>query len=152
MTRPDPFIHASAVVIGEAGVLIRGPSGSGKSTLSRRLIGEARRRGLFAALIGDDRIAVAATHGRIIARSHRAIAGAIEVFGLGIATTHGEDAALVRLVVDVTTTIPDRFPALHDQTVEIAGLVLPRMICRARDEDLVLVALGMDQFSRCEPT
>ena len=31
-------IHASAVVIGETGVLIRGASGAGKSTLARSLI------------------------------------------------------------------------------------------------------------------
>ena len=31
-------LHASAVVIGDRGVLITGPSGAGKSTLARRLI------------------------------------------------------------------------------------------------------------------
>ena len=31
-------VHATCVVIGEAGVLLRGPSGSGKSTLARRLV------------------------------------------------------------------------------------------------------------------
>ncbi len=38
------FHHASCVVVGEAGVLIRGPSGSGKSTLAREILDLAARR------------------------------------------------------------------------------------------------------------
>ena len=31
-------LHASCVVVGEAGILIRGPSGSGKSSLAREIV------------------------------------------------------------------------------------------------------------------
>ena len=49
------YIHATVVLVGEAGVLIRGASGSGKSALALALMSEAGRRGLFARLVGDDR-------------------------------------------------------------------------------------------------
>src|SRR5579885_12565 len=45
------YLHATAAVVGEAGVLIRGPSGSGKSSLAFALIAAAKASGLFARLI-----------------------------------------------------------------------------------------------------
>jgi len=61
-------IHASAVVVGEVGVVIRGPSDSGKSALALALLAVARERRLFAALIGDDRVSIAIEAGRVLAR------------------------------------------------------------------------------------
>ena len=49
-------IHASAIAIAEAGIVIRGASGSGKSRLALALIEVARCAGVFARLVGDDRI------------------------------------------------------------------------------------------------
>ena len=49
-------MHATAVIYGDYGVLILGPSGSGKSALALALLARARSAGLFAALIGDDRV------------------------------------------------------------------------------------------------
>ena len=57
-------IHASAVAIGEAGILIRGPSGCGKSSVARDLIFTAGLKSLFAALVGDDRINIENRDGR----------------------------------------------------------------------------------------
>ena len=48
-------LHATALVVGESGVLLRGPSGAGKSSLALALIWAARERAVFAALIADDR-------------------------------------------------------------------------------------------------
>ena len=49
-------LHATAVVVGESGVLLRGPSGAGKSSLALALIWAARERAGFAALVADDRV------------------------------------------------------------------------------------------------
>jgi hypothetical protein len=95
------YIHATALAVAETGILIRGPSGAGKSRLALQLIAEAGRRGLFARLVGDDRIAVAARGGRLIARPHPTIAGQIESRGEGILATPHEAAAVLRLVIDV---------------------------------------------------
>ncbi len=40
-------LHATALVVGESGVLLRGPSGAGKSSLALALIRAARERALF---------------------------------------------------------------------------------------------------------
>ena len=57
MSAPATFsLHATAVAIGEAGILIRGASGSGKSSLAMDLIFVARHQARFASLVGDDRI------------------------------------------------------------------------------------------------
>ncbi len=77
-------LHASAVVIAEAGVLICGPSGAGKSSLAFALITAAEDAGLFARLVGDDRIGIESRGGRLIAHGHPMILGKIERRGQGI--------------------------------------------------------------------
>jgi hypothetical protein len=59
-----PTIHASAVLVGHRGILIRGPSGSGKSRLALALLQSAGAG--FARLVGDDRIHLEAVHGRLL--------------------------------------------------------------------------------------
>jgi len=73
------YIHATAVLIGGKGLLIRGPSRSGKSTLALDLL--QGRHGLAAWLIGDDRIALENIGTRIEMRGHPRIAGKIEKRG-----------------------------------------------------------------------
>ena len=109
---PGTYIHATAVAIGEAGILIRGPSGAGKSRLALELIAEAGRRGLFAQLVGDDRVAVGARAGRLVARGHPAIAGQIESRGEGILDVLHERATVIRLVLDLggQAATPRRLP------------------------------------------
>lgn len=120
-------VHASCVVVGEAGILIRGSSGSGKSTLARRLITEALRDGHFAALVADDRVRVIPCNGRILAEAPAAIAGMIEVRGLGIVKVNFEPACVVRLVVDCEEAYPERMPDPAAQRAEISGIELPRL-------------------------
>lgn len=106
------FSHASAVVIGESGVLIRGASGASKSALALALIEAARRAGAFAALVGDDRIALSPAHERLIARGHPSIAGRIERRGIGVLTVEALPAAVVRLLIDLVP--PAEAPRLPD--------------------------------------
>jgi serine kinase of HPr protein (carbohydrate metabolism regulator) len=94
-------LHASALTIKEAGVLIRGASGSGKSRLALALITAAHAKGAFSRLIGDDRIKLENCSGRLIARGHSNIPGQIEQRGVGILRLPFLSAAVIRLVVDL---------------------------------------------------
>ncbi len=132
LTRVGLSIHASVVVIGEAGVLIRGDSGAGKSSLARRLIETAQARGLFARLVGDDRIVLAAAGGRLVARPHPAIPGQIEARGRGILTMAHEPAAPIRCVIDLVRPPPGcgeltRLPDPGQLVCEVESVMLPRL-------------------------
>lgn len=146
------WIHASAVVVREAGVLIRGPSGAGKTTLAFRLLAEAGRDGNFAAFVADDRCGLAARSGRLVARGHPAVLGLAERRFWGLVPVESEPWCVVRLVVDLALPgrlgepMPQRLPdpdaptatlcriacpALtvpgHVSTLETAGLILHRL-------------------------
>jgi serine kinase of HPr protein (carbohydrate metabolism regulator) len=140
-------IHAGCVVIGEAGVLIRGPSGSGKTCLARRLIAAAKARGLFARLVADDRVALSLAGGRLSGRPNRAIAGKMEVRGLGIVAAPHEDAAVIRLVADCVTDTPPRLPEDAVRTVIIDGVALPRVISRHGSSEPVWIMLGLGDLT-----
>lgn len=131
MPGPRLTAHATCVVLGEAGVLIRGESGAGKSSLALALLDRARLAGGFAALVADDRVRVALHHGRLVARPHPRLAGRIEVRGLGIreAADLGHaalPACVLRLVVDLVPASP-RLPEPEAGRTRILGLDLPRL-------------------------
>ncbi|MEJ0096144.1 MAG: aldolase [Methylocella sp.] len=125
-------VHASAVVIEEAGILIRGASGSGKSSLALALIAAAESAGSFARLVGDDRIGLESRGGRLIARGHPLILGRIEQRGQGILPTPFVAAAIVRLVVDLVPPdrTPPRCPEPEEDRLLLAGVSLPLLILR----------------------
>ncbi|MFL5080923.1 MAG: HPr kinase/phosphorylase, partial [Microvirga sp.] len=103
-------VHATCVVIGEAGILIRGLSGTGKSSLALQLLTDAARAGRFGRLVGDDRVEIAALNGRLVARPVEPIEGRLEVRGVGIVGLAHEPAAVVRLVVDCAAEALVRLP------------------------------------------
>jgi len=96
-------LHATAVAIGGKGVLLFGPPGSGKSDLALRLIDRG------AILIADDRVVIdiAADPPRLSAPA--AIAGLIEVRGVGLMRMPHLSAVPARLAVRLDVT-PDRLP------------------------------------------
>ncbi|WP_375459071.1 HPr kinase/phosphorylase [uncultured Enterovirga sp.] len=130
MTRPvdrAATVHATVVLVGGDGILIRGVSGSGKSTLARRLLDRAEREGGFARLVADDRVKLSVSGGRLVARPVPAIAGLLEIRGIGIVQVPYEPACVVRSVLDLAVEQPGRYPAEEDQIATVLGVVLPRL-------------------------
>ena len=119
-------IHAGCVLVGEAGLLIRGPSGSGKSTLAREVIARATETGRFGRLVSDDRTRIEQRHGRLLARPVDPLGGCIEIHGLGIVRHSFEAAAIVRLVIDLCDD-PDRYPEDRDKHIVLCGVMVPRL-------------------------
>jgi HPr kinase/phosphorylase len=135
-----PTIHASAVLVGSHAALIRGPAGSGKSRLALALLEAASRGALpFARLIADDRADVEARNGRLLVRPPPALAGLIEVRGLGIRQLAHEGVAVVGLVVDLAAADAARLPETASQTCEIERITLPRLPVAADRDALPLV-------------
>lgn len=119
MTTAAPALHATSVRFADAGILLCGPSGAGKSDLALRLI-EAG-----GVLIADDY-----THlhrndaGRLIARCPPALAGRIEVRGIGIVPLPHCGEAEIHLGFDLMAHA--RVPRLPDPDWRsIAGGELP---------------------------
>jgi HPr kinase/phosphorylase len=123
-----PTIHASAVLTGARAVLIRGPAGSGKSRLAFNLIQAASHGKLiFARLVADDRVHVEAAHDRLIARPPAALAGLLEVRGLGILQLPYEPAAVVSWLVDLDAATTMRLPDDSAAHAVVAGVRLWRL-------------------------
>ena len=121
-------VHASAVMVGDRAVLIRGPSGSGKSRLAFDLI-LAGRSGVIPAaiLIGDDRILLSAKDGVLVAEGSPQLAGMIEIRGLGIRRMDFAASGTVCVAVDLSAPDAERLPPPHATTTHIAGVELPRI-------------------------
>jgi len=121
-----PTVHASAVLTGARAVLIRGPAGAGKSRLALALVSGAKAGLLrFARLVADDRVHLEAHHNRLVARPPEALAGLIEVRGVGIRKLEHEPAAVIGLVVDLAAEDAERLPGADDAVVY--GVKLPRL-------------------------
>lgn len=142
---PEPAgetVHASCVLVGARAVLIRGPAGSGKSRLALALVTTARSRRLpFARLVADDRVALIAAHGRLIASVPEAIRGLIEVRGLGIRQMEYEPKAVVGLVVDLAASDAARLPLAGALKTEVMEISLPRLPI-APGEDLLPIVIA----------
>lgn len=151
MAKSIPTTHASAVLIGASAVLIRGPSGSGKSRLAMALI-EAQAQGLvrWARLIGDDRVVLEARSGALLVRPAPALAGLIEVRGLGIRRLPYEAVAAVGLVVDLAATDAERLPGPVTSKTAVSGIDLPRLAV-APGADPLPVVLGYRGSEPHEP-
>ncbi len=133
-------IHASCVVVGEAGLLIRGLSGSGKSTLAREVVLQAIQSGRFACLVSDDRTRVEERHGRLVASPVEPLAGHLEIHGLGITRQPFEPAAIIRLVVDLCDK-PTRYPEDKERNIVLCGVMIPRIHMQA-GASFASIALG----------
>jgi serine kinase of HPr protein (carbohydrate metabolism regulator) len=121
-------VHATAVVSGDRGILIRGPSGSGKSRLALDLI-LAGRAGQIppALLIGDDRVRLTVNGDDLIVAGVPELAGKIEIRGLGIRSIGFAQQAPVAVVVDLDAGDAERLPAPQALKTMLCGLEIPRI-------------------------
>jgi serine kinase of HPr protein (carbohydrate metabolism regulator) len=92
-------LHASTVAVDGRAVLITGPSGSGKSDLALRLLD----RGFT--LVSDDQTIVKRDGNRLVATAPPAIAGKLEIRGIGIVEMERLSDVPAALVVELTTDI-----------------------------------------------
>jgi HPr kinase/phosphorylase len=158
VTSESGFIHASAVVIGEIGVLIEGPSGSGKSSLAAALLTDAVLFGRFGGLVGDDRLHVELRNGRLVARPHPAIAGMLERRGTGLLSMAHEPACVLGLavvLVEEEGAMPPRLPEEAARRV-LHGVQLPALTLRSgagatENSRRVLAAITLRQSVAAEP-
>jgi serine kinase of HPr protein (carbohydrate metabolism regulator) len=117
-------LHATALVLGDRGVLITGRSGAGKTDLALTLIEEFRTRGRFAALVADDQVLVRVQGTKPIAEAPEAIAGLVEIYGQGPVRNAWEPRAIVDLTVRlVAAAAAPRFQ--ETDVEEIAGINVP---------------------------
>lgn len=139
-----PSVHASAVLVGTRAVLIRGPSGSGKSRLAFELV-LAGRAGQVppAILVGDDRVHLDTSGGKLIVRSVTELAGLIEIRGLGVRRIEHVDEAPVGLVVDLGAADAQRMPAAEALTIRINGVEIPRIPVDLRYPPLPLIVAAL---------
>ena len=144
MTAPGASLHASAVKVGDRAVLIRGPSGAGKSRLAFELI-VCGRSGQVppAVLVGDDRVHLATVGGQLLVSPAPALAGLIEVRGLGIRRLSCEALAVVGWVVDLAATDSERLPARESAVTEVFGILLPRLAVAAGADPYPLVIAAL---------
>jgi len=119
-------VHASAVAVGERGVLVRGASGSGKSSL---VLGLIDRDPDTSFLVADDRVLLAAVDGRLEASPPETIAGRLEVRGLGIVAVPYVSPCGIGLVVDLLPAERcPRFPEPRERTTVLLGHALRRLL------------------------
>ncbi|MEJ6784139.1 HPr kinase/phosphorylase [Aminobacter sp. Piv2-1] len=134
---PTFNMHATAVVLGDRGVLVAGPSGSGKSALALALVDRVRAQGLFARLVSDDQVFLSGHGGRLLCRAPAAIAGLAEIRGIGPVAYDHEPATVADLVVRLVP--PAEVQRLPDETEEtLVGCSVARLVLAERE---ILVAV-----------
>lgn len=114
------LIHGTCVELSGVAVLLRGAPGSGKSDLALRLIERGAR------LIADDGVEIVAEAGALIAAPAAAIAGRLEVRGLGIVELPWLARGRLGLVVDLVAPsevarLPEAMVWYHE------GIDVPRL-------------------------
>lgn len=132
-------LHASAVAIGSAGLLIRGRTGAGKSTLALALIARG------AELVADDRVLVrpgATPADRPVLAPPPPIAGLVEAHGIGLIRMAFRATVPLALIADLDHPPPCRLPACKTQRLQ--GCDVPLLMCRdlAGLADTLFVLLG----------
>ena len=112
------LVHATAVEIEGAAVLLRGPPGAGKSDLALRLIDGGAR------LVADDQTELRRAGNRILVDAPSEIAGLIEIRGIGILHVDAAGSTPLALLVDLVPAAQvDRLP--ENRFEKVLGLAVP---------------------------
>lgn len=118
----DCLLHASCVEIDGAAVVVRGASRGGKSDLCLRLIDAGGR------LVADDQVRLERAGDDLLASPPAALAGLLEVRGVGVLRLPHVAPSRVRLVVDLSHgALIARLPEPHESTCELLGVRVPRL-------------------------
>jgi HPr kinase/phosphorylase len=138
MTAAGMLLHGSCVAVSETGILLLAPPGGGKSDLALRMIGRGAR------LVADDQLCLSTRHGQLHAAPAEALAGRLEVRGLGLLAGLPWAAARLGLVVDLVP--PEGIARLPEPARwEALGVGLPRMALNGRQPsapDVLLAAVA----------
>lgn len=114
------LMHGTTIAIDGGAILLRGPSGSGKSDLALRLIDGG------AQLVADDQTLLRRIDDRVLAQAPAAIAGLIEIRGIGVIKMDGADAVPLLLIADlVASRDVERMPMQGCET--ILGVAIARI-------------------------
>jgi serine kinase of HPr protein (carbohydrate metabolism regulator) len=118
-------IHATGLVLGKTGLILRGVPGAGKSILALELLDEWELRGAPAKLVSDDRIDIEATSGGLVMHAPRAIEGLIELRGRGIVARPFVRRAPLHLVIDLVDSL-ERMVEEDALVTTLEGIALAR--------------------------
>lgn len=124
-TGPRLNVHATGLVLGGVGLLLRGPSGAGKSLLALELMEREALRGRPAWLVADDRIDLERVGTGLLMHAPPAIAGLVELRGRGIVSRPFVATAPLTLVVDLVDRL-ERMVEETDLATDLLGVRLPR--------------------------
>lgn len=144
------YLHATALLLGDRGLLIQGDSGTGKSTLALALIRAAHLAGRFARLVGDDQVEAYARNDRLVVAAPAAIAGIVEVHGLAPTPIVHEARGVIDLVIRLVD--PPQAPRFQEPAeIFIEECRLPAVDLPARNADaaiaIIHAQLGFEPFA-----
>ncbi|MDJ0822364.1 MAG: HPr kinase/phosphatase C-terminal domain-containing protein [Paracoccaceae bacterium] len=117
MSTAPLILHATAVCMGDRGLLIRGASGSGKSSLGLQLMA------LGAELVADDRVIVTLRGDRLEMTCPEEIKGMIEARGMGLLHAEPRETADLSVIVDLDQTETQRLPPRRSE--DLLGQCVP---------------------------
>ena len=151
MTETTSQIHATAIALEDRrAALILGPSGSGKSDLALRCILQGAwidGRHCAAMLVADDQVIVERQGPYLVARPPGAIAGRIEVRGIGIVPMAHASPATIALAVELVDAprverLPDPAPVWPLLGVEVPLIRVAPFEASAHLKVLLALARG----------
>lgn len=152
-------VHATAIAVGDRGVLIRGPSGSGKSDLALRCLAYGPSTLLRdpVMLIADDQVFLRSDRSqsapRLEATAPATLRGKIEVRGVGILEVAVRDAVDIALVVDIAREgFIERYPEPWPKVV-LCGVKVPLIRLLPFESSAppkIFAALDMSSLPRIE--
>lgn len=120
------LVHGTCVAFGKCAALLRGEPGSGKSDLALRFLALPGEGALRPRLVADDQVWVeAGADGGVVASTPKAIAGKLEVRGLGITDLPFLAEAPLVLVCDLVGAdhVP-RMPPDPQECTTLAGVAV----------------------------
>jgi serine kinase of HPr protein (carbohydrate metabolism regulator) len=129
LSQARELVHGTCVAFGRRGALLRGSPGAGKSDLALRFLALPAEGEATPLLVADDQVVIAAAAGgALVATPPPALAGKIEVRGLGIMEVPFLAEAELVLVCDLVSgnDVPRMPPEACERTT-IAGVAVPSL-------------------------